>query len=35
MPMKLETTGTVEGNKISGNVKAGAFGSFPFSGERA
>ena len=35
MPMKLETTGTVDGNKISGNVKAGAFGSFPFSGERA
>ena len=35
MPMKLETTGKVEGDKISGNVKAGAFGSFPFSGERA
>jgi hypothetical protein len=35
MPMTLETTGTVDGNKISGNVKAGAFGSFPFSGERA
>ncbi|HXC56978.1 MAG TPA: hypothetical protein VNU97_16890 [Rhizomicrobium sp.] len=35
MPMKLETTGTVDGNKIAGNVKAGAFGSFPFSGERA
>ena len=27
--------GKVDGNKISGNVKAGAFGSFPFSGERA
>jgi hypothetical protein len=35
MPMKLETTGTVDGDKISGNVKAGAFGSFPFSGQRA
>ena len=35
MPMKLETTGTVDGDKISGNVKAGAFGSFPFSGTRA
>ena len=35
MPMTLETSGTVDGNKISGTVKAGAFGSFPFSGERA
>jgi hypothetical protein len=35
MPMTLETSGTVDGDKISGNVKAGAFGSFPFSGERA
>ena len=35
MPMTLETTGVVDGDKISGNVKAGAFGSFPFSGERA
>jgi hypothetical protein len=35
MPMTLETTGTVDGDKISGNVKAGAFGSFPFSGDRA
>ena len=35
MPMTLEHSGTVDGNKISGNVKAGAFGSFPFSGERA
>ena len=35
MPMTLEHSGTVDGNKISGSVKAGAFGSFPFSGERA
>ncbi|MBI3677784.1 MAG: hypothetical protein HY243_14340 [Proteobacteria bacterium] len=35
MPMVLEHSGTVDGNKISGSVKAGAFGSFPFSGERA
>ena len=35
MPMTLEHSGVVDGNKIAGNVKAGAFGSFPFSGERA
>jgi hypothetical protein len=35
MPMTLEHSGTVDGDKISGNVKAGAFGSFPFTGERA
>jgi hypothetical protein len=35
MPMTLEHSGTVDGDKISGNVKAGAFGSFPFSGTRA
>ena len=35
MPMTLEFTGTVAGDAISGNVKAGAFGSFPFSGARA
>jgi len=35
MPMTLEHSGTVDGDKISGNVKAGAFGSFPFSGMRA
>jgi hypothetical protein len=35
MPMTLEFTGTVDGDKLSGSVKAGAFGSFPFSGGRA
>jgi hypothetical protein len=34
-PMKLEFTGTVSGDSLSGNVKAGAFGVFPFSGARA
>jgi hypothetical protein len=32
MPMTLEFSGAVDGDKISGSVKAGAFGSFPFSG---
>jgi hypothetical protein len=32
MPLTLEFAGNVEGDKISGSVKAGAFGSFPFSG---
>jgi len=35
MPMTLEFSGTQDGDKISGNVKAGAFGSFGWSGERA
>lgn len=35
MPMTLEFSGTLEGDKLSGSVKAGAFGSFPFSGGRA
>lgn len=34
-PMTLEFAGKVDGDTISGNVKAGAFGSFPFSGKRA
>ncbi|HWA92439.1 MAG TPA: hypothetical protein VG889_20545 [Rhizomicrobium sp.] len=34
-PMTLEFAGVVDGDKISGNVKAGSFGSFPFSGKRA
>ena len=35
MPMTLEFSGTVNGDKLSGSVKAGTFGSFPFSGGRA
>jgi hypothetical protein len=34
-PMTLEFTGTVSGDTLKGNVKAGAFGSFPFEGGRA
>jgi hypothetical protein len=35
MPMTLEFSGKVDGDAIAGTVKAGAFGSFPFSGKRA
>lgn len=35
MPMTLEFTGTVDGDTLNGSVKAGAFGSFPFTGKRA
>ena len=34
MPMTLDFAGTVEGDKLSGSVKAGSFGSFPFTGTR-
>ena len=34
-PMTLEFTGTVDGDTMTGNVKVGAFGSFPFKGSRA
>jgi hypothetical protein len=34
MPMTLDFSGAVDGDKLSGSVKAGAFGSFPFSGGR-
>jgi hypothetical protein len=34
MPMTLEVSGTVDGNSIAGRVKAGMFGSFPFTGTR-
>ena len=34
MPMTLDMTATVEGDTISGNVGAGAFGSFPLTGSR-
>jgi hypothetical protein len=33
-PMTLEFAGTVTGDSMSGNVKAGNFGSFPFTGTR-
>ena len=35
MPMTLEFTAKVEGDKMSGNVKLGAFGNAALSGVRA
>jgi hypothetical protein len=35
MPMTLEGTATIDGDSISGSVKAGAFGAFQLSGSRA
>ena len=35
MPMKLEFSGKVTGDKIAGNVKLGAFGNASFEGTRA
>jgi hypothetical protein len=35
MPISLEFTATVDGDKISGNVKLGAFGDATFEGTRA
>ncbi len=35
LPLTLDFTGTVEGDKLSGSVKAGSFGSFPFTGSRS
>jgi hypothetical protein len=34
MPMTLDFSGAVDGDTLSGSVKAGSFGSFPFSGTR-
>ncbi len=34
MPMTLEGEATVDGDTITGSVKAGAFGSFPLTGTR-
>ena len=35
MPMTLDFAGTVDGDTLSGSVKAGSFGSFPFTGNRS
>jgi hypothetical protein len=35
MPMTLEFKGTVDGDKLDGNVALGAFGEASFSGQRA
>lgn len=34
MPMKLEGTATVDGDNITGQIKAGAFGTMAMSGTR-
>ena len=34
LPLTLDFAGTVDGDKLSGSVKAGSFGSFPFTGNR-
>ncbi len=34
-PMTVEFSGTISGDEITGSVKAGDFGVFPFSGKRA
>jgi hypothetical protein len=34
MPMTLDIKATVDGDTVTGNVGAGAFGSFPLSGTR-
>ena len=34
MPMTLEFSGAVDGDAIKCSVKAGSFGSFPFTGAR-
>ena len=35
MPLTLEFSGKVQGDRLDGSVKLGAFGSAPFTGERA
>ena len=34
MPMTLEGEATIDGDTLTGSVKAGAFGTFPMSGTR-
>jgi hypothetical protein len=34
MPMTLECTATVDGDSITGDIKAGAFGTMPMTGTR-
>ena len=34
MPLTLQFTGAVDGDRISGKMSAGALGSWPFSGTR-
>ena len=34
MPMKLDCKATIDGDKVTGSVTAGMFGSFPMTGKR-
>jgi hypothetical protein len=34
MPMTLECEATIEGDSLTGNVNAGAFGAMPLSGQK-
>jgi hypothetical protein len=34
MPMTLECTATIDGDTVTGSVKAGMFGTFPMNGTR-
>ena len=34
MPMTLDCSATIDGDTLTGSVKAGAFGSFPMTGKR-
>jgi hypothetical protein len=34
MPMKLECEATIDGDALTGNVNAGAFGAMPLSGTK-
>ena len=34
MPMKLEASATVDGDQLTGTVKAGAFGDMPMTGTK-
>ena len=35
MPMTLDCDATIDGDTLTGSVKAGAFGTFPMTGTRA
>jgi hypothetical protein len=35
MPMTLDGSATIDGDTVTGSVKAGAFGTFPLTGKRA
>jgi len=35
LPMTLEFSGKLDGDTLNGSVKAGSFGTYPFTGARA